>query len=118
MTTAPRQEINLYTLDFHRSDQVFSFVFITRCCLALLLALMAFEAYTGWRLWSQEQHLAELNNLQRQGRTRLFALKQTQPLSQRPKLEKELNHLQMQVLQRRELQKIMGGQEFGTFDGF
>ena len=113
-----RQEINLYALEFHRGDQAFSFAFISRCCIAFFVALLLVEGFTTWLFWQQQDQLVKLRASEQQINVRLTALKQAQPLSQRPKLESQLTKLQQQVQQRQELQRIMGGQEFGNFDGF
>ena len=120
MSTAKvqRQEINLYTLDFRRGDQAFSFNTIVKCCLMAFTLLMLVEAYGAWNFWSNQQHLIQLNVAQQAVAEQLARLKQSQPLSQRPKLEQQVSELQRQVQQRRELQLIMGGQKLGNFDGF
>jgi len=113
-----RQEVNLFTLEFRRADQPISFSAICRYCLVLFAALMLIESYTAWALFSQQDSKAQLNAEKQLVSARLNTLKQAQPLSQRPKLEANLATLQQQVQQRKELQRIMGGQEFGNFDGF
>lgn len=113
-----RQEINLFTLEFRRDEQAFSFQFIARSCGVLLLVLLLVEGLTAWRWWNQQQLLVELQQEQQLVDARLTQLKQSRPLSQRKQLETTLASLQDAVLRRQELQKIMGGQKFGNFDGF
>lgn len=114
----PRQEVNLYTLDFRREEQAFSFRAITRYAVIFFGLLMLVEGYTAWEWWNNAATLQDLQAQEQTVNKRLLTLKQTQPLSQRPKLEQELARLQTKIQQRRELQEIMGGQKFGNFDGF
>ncbi len=113
-----RQEINLYTLEFHRDDQAFSFRSIVRYTVVFFVVLMMVEAYTGWLMWENGNKLVTLKQEQQVLNQRLEKIKQSRPLSQRPILEKQLADMQRQVAKRLELQKIMGGKNFGNFDGF
>lgn len=117
-TPVQRQEINLFTLEFQRGDQAFSFRTITQAAILFFVTLMFVEAFNGWTLWKNQGRMVELNNQHRVVSQRLAMLKQSQPLSQRPKLEIQEGMLQQQIRQRKELQQIMGGQKFGNFDGF
>lgn len=113
-----RQEVNLFTLDFHREDQAFSFRLIVRATIGFFCLLMLFEGVVAWQWFESSKTIATLEAEQQIVNQRLLALKQTQPLSQRPMLEEQFADLQGKIQHRYQLQAIMGGQTFGNFEGF
>ena len=113
-----RQEINLYSLEFRQGFQPLSARRIAQCALATFVVLMLVEGFTTWRLFANRDQLQRLALEQQVVSQRLAQLKQTQALSQRPKLELEINNLQAQVARREELKSIIGGQSLGNAKGF
>lgn len=113
-----RQEINLYSREFRRRDQPLSGKQVVRLAAGFFLLLLLVEAAVGWRWYVNTEQLAALKVQEATVSQRLTRLKQSQPLSQRPRLETQIAELQQQIRRREELRSIISGRDLGNSDGF
>lgn len=113
-----RQEVNLYTLDFRQGQQPLSARRIVQYAAAVFVVLMLVEGLTMWRLSVNRDVLVQSQRQHSVIETRVVALKQNRPLSEKPKLEAEIGSLRDQVERREELRTIIGGQNLGNAAGF
>lgn len=113
-----RQEINLYTIDFRRGDQPLSSRVVVRSTLCLLALLMLFEVFTAWQLFSGRDKLEVLNSEHAAMSERLDVLRASRPLSERAKLQAEVDALRADVHRREELKSLISGQNLGNSGGF
>ena len=113
-----RQEINLYGPEFRTQHQPLNGNQILRIGLGFFALLMLVELFVGWQWYSNQQAMAEQNRVYAEVNQRLTRLKQSQPLSQRPRLEAEIENLTQQIERREELRSIISGQNLGNSKGF
>lgn len=113
-----RQEINLYTADFRRSEQPLSARLIAGLSVGMLLVLMAVEAVAAWQLHSARSSLELFRAEEGVVSQRLQTLKATQRVDQRSGIEQEIERLRGEVQRREALKMLIGGQNLGNASGF
>jgi len=113
-----RQEVNLYTIDFHRGDQPFSFRMTVIAVAIFVVALLLVNGYTTWDMMKNKKSLAATNVEFSQATDRVAELKNTRPLSQRVAIQKEIDELVEKYEKRNRLMDVIGGQKMGNGEGF
>lgn len=113
-----RQEVNLYTIDFHRGDQAFSFRMTVIAVAIFVVSLLFVNGYTTWDMMEKKQELAAINVEFSTVTDRVTELKNTRPLSQRVAIQKEIDELVEKFDKRNRLMDVIGGQKMGNGEGF
>ncbi len=113
-----RQEVNLYSIDFHRGDQAFSFRTTVMAASAFFAILLLVNGYGYWDMFQKKQQLTAINLQAAELNSRVEQLKSTRPLSQRVSIEKEISELVDELDKRKSLLDVIGGQNMGNGEGF
>lgn len=113
-----RQEVNLYTIDFHRGDQPFSFRMTVIAVAVLFVVLLFVNGYATWDMMQKKQEMAATTLELSTVTDRVAELKNTRPLSQRVAIQKEIDDLVEKFDKRNNLMDVIGGQKMGNGEGF
>lgn len=113
-----RQEVNLYTIDFHRGDQPFSFRMTVIAVAVLFVVLLFVNGYATWDMMQKKQEMAATTLELSTVTDRVAELKNTRPLSQRVAIQREIDELVEKFDKRNNLMDVIGGQKMGNGEGF
>lgn len=113
-----RQEVNLYTIEFHRSDQLFSVKQILQLTAVSAVLLMLFYGFSVWQLSSIQTEVDIAKNDQQTLEQRISQINAARPKSNRAELQKEIDTLNDEIRYQESLERIMTGDNLGNAIGF
>ncbi len=113
-----RQEVNLYTIDFHRSDQLLSVKQIAQITALAAVVLMVFYGFKFWQLNNAKTEVTVLVSEYQQVEDRLKKINAVLPKSNRADIEKDIEILKSDITYWEGLERIMTGGNLGNSKGF
>ncbi|MGI1678370.1 MAG: hypothetical protein K6L75_06555 [Cellvibrionaceae bacterium] len=113
-----RQEVNLYTIEFHRSDQLLSVKQILQLTAVSAVVLMMFYGFSVWQLSTVKEEISIAKNDHQQIEQKLSQINASRPKSNRAELQKNIDELSVEVAYQENLERIMNGDNLGNAKGF
>ncbi|MGH1469844.1 MAG: hypothetical protein ACRBCS_01520 [Cellvibrionaceae bacterium] len=113
-----RQEVNLYTIEFHRSDQLLSVKQILQLTAVSAVILMMFYGFSLWQISSLKEEVGVSKNNYQKIEEKISQINAAKPKSNRAELQRNIDDLKLEISYQENLERIMVGDNLGNADGF